>query len=43
MNKKELIALSLTEEQANKVLEVKKPYARFKKVNYDKNELKIKE
>lgn len=43
MNKEELIALGLTEEQANKVLEINKdmiPYTRFKEVNDEKNELK---
>lgn len=43
MNKEELIALGLTEEQANKVLEINKdmiPYTRFKEVNNEKNELK---
>lgn len=43
MNKEELIALGLTEEQATKVLEINKdmiPYTRFKEVNDEKNELK---
>lgn len=43
MNKEELITLGLTEEQANKVLEINKdmiPYTRFKEVNDEKNELK---
>ena len=43
MNKEELIALGLTEEQANKVLEINKdmiPYTRFKELNDEKNELK---
>ena len=43
MNKEELIALGLNEEQANKVLEINKdmiPYTRFKEVNDEKNELK---
>lgn len=43
MNKEELMALGLTEEQATKVLEINKdmiPYTRFKEVNDEKNELK---
>lgn len=43
MNKEELIALGLTEEQVNKVLEINKdmiPYTRFKELNDEKNELK---
>ena len=43
MNKEELIALGLTEEQATKVLEINKdmiPYTRFKEVNDGKDELK---